>query len=322
LPCGAYDDRSASALIKEQGVLGRAILWASEKQKIKELVLRNPLTRPIVDRFVAGEDLDDAIEAIRVLNSHGIGGILDLLGEGVTDSAGASAAADEYLKSIKRIEETKIDTTVTVKPTQLGLEFDKGACIDHLRRLAAEAQAVGASVEMDMEQSECVDDTLDVFRLLQPDFETLRIAIQVYLRRTPHDLEDMAASKPRVRLVKGAYNEPDEIAIQKKKEIALQYRFLTDWLFEKGTDPAIATHDTALIDHAIWASRRAGAGPEGFEIQMLFGVRSELQRQLAADGYRVRVYVPYGLDWYAYLMRRLAERPANVRFFLRSLARG
>jgi proline dehydrogenase len=303
-------------------MLGRAILWASDKPKIKELVTRNPLTRRIVDRFVAGEDLEDAIRAIRGLNAQGIGGILDLLGEGVNDTDGASAAADEYLKSIKRIEETQIDTTVTVKPTQLGLGFDKGACIDHLRRLAAEAQAVGARVEVDMEQSDYVDDTLDVFRLLQRDFDTLRVAIQVYLRRTPHDLEDMAASKPRVRLVKGAYNEADEIAIQKKREISLQFMFLTDWLFENGTDPAIASHDSALIDHAIWASRRTGSGPKSFEVQMLYGVRSDLQKRLADQGYRVRVYVPYGSDWYAYLMRRLAERPANLRFFLRSLARG
>ena len=303
-------------------MLGRTILWASEKQRIKKLVIGNPLTARIVDRFVAGEDLEDAIDAIAELNRHGIGGILDLLGEGVTDPDGASAAADEYLKSIKRIEETKVDTTVSVKPTQLGLGLDKGACIDHLRRLSAEAQAVATRVEIDMEQSEFVEDTIDVFRSLQRDFETLRLAIQVYLRRTPLDLEDMTTAKPRIRLVKGAYNEPDEIAIQKRKEIDLQYRFLTDWLFENGTDPAFATHDAKLIDHAIWTSRTAGTGPKSFEVQMLYGVRSDLQRTLADQGYRVRVYVPYGSDWYPYLMRRLAERPANLRFFLRSLARG
>ena len=303
-------------------MLGRAILWASEKPRIKKLVVGNPLTARIVDRFVAGEDLEDAVAAIAELNHHGIGGILDLLGEGVTDPDGASAAADEYLESIKRIEETKIDTTVSVKPTQLGLGFDKGACIDHLRRLSAEAQVVGSRVEIDMEQSDFVGDTIDVFRTLQRDFETLRLAIQVYLRRTPIDLEDMAEAKPRIRLVKGAYNEPDEIAIQKGKEIDMQYRFLTEWLFENGADPAFATHDSKLIDHAIWTARKAGTGPKSFEIQMLYGVRSELQKILADQGYRVRVYVPYGSDWYPYLMRRLAERPANLRFFLRSLARG
>lgn len=302
-------------------MLGRTLLWASEKPKIKELVTGNRLTRALVDRFVAGDELDDAIEAIRALNAHGIGGILDLLGEGVADPGGASAAADEYLKSIKRVEETDIDTTVTVKPTQLGLAFDKGACIDHLRRLAAEAQAVGAHVEIDMEQSEFVGDTLDVYRLLQRDFHTLRLALQVYLRRTPVDLEEMGDVRPRVRLVKGAYKEPEDIALQKRKEISAQYRFLTDWLFEKATDPAFATHDSALIDHSIWTARRMGAGQESFEIQMLYGVRTDLQRQLADQGYRVRVYVPYGSDWYPYLMRRLAERPANLRFFLRSLTR-
>src|SRR5918999_2620865 len=303
-------------------MLGRAILWASEKPRNKKLVVGNPLTARIVDRFVAGEDLEDAVAAIAELNHHGIGGILDLLGEGVTDPDGASAAADEYLESIKRIEETKIDTTVSVKPTQLGLGFDKGACIDHLRRLSAEAQAVGSRVEIDMEQSDFVGDTIDVFRTLQRDFETLRLAIQVYLRRTPIDLEDMADAKPRIRLVKGAYNEPDEIAIQKSKEIDMQYRFLIEGLFEKGADPAFAKPHSQLIDHAIWTARKAGTGPKSFEIQMLYGVRSELQKTLADQGYRVRVYVPYGSDWYPYLMRRLAERPANLRFFLRSLARG
>jgi proline dehydrogenase len=303
-------------------MISRTVLWASENARIEAFVKRSRFTRPVVDRFVAGHDLEDAIHAIKELNSQGIGGILDLLGEGVVDPGGASSAAEDYLCSIRRIDETGIDTTVSVKLTQLGLGFDKGACIDHLRRLAAEAQAVGTHVEIDMEQSQYVTDTLDVYRVLRADFETLRLAMQVYLRRAPVDLESMADLRPRIRLVKGAYAEPEDLAFQKRAEIDAQYKFLTDWLFEKGTDPGIATHDSELLEYAKRAAARTGAGKQGFEFQMLYGIRSDLQRRLANDGYRVRTYVPFGSAWYPYLMRRLAERPANVRFFLRALLRG
>jgi proline dehydrogenase len=316
-------DRASTEMTgKGMTMIGRPLLWAAEKPWIQKIVREGRLAHPVVARFVAGEDLEDAIVAIKELNSHGIGGILDYLGEGVLDPVGAKAAADGYLTSIRRIDETKIDTTVSVKLTQLGLALDKGACIDHLRTLAAEAEAIGTRVEIDMEQSEYVGDTIDVYRVLRADFEQLRLAIQVYLRRTPVDLESMTNLRPRVRLVKGAYAEPEELALQRKKEIDAQYRFLTDWLFEKGTDPAIATHDGDLIDYAVRAADRTGARQKGFEIQMLYGIRTDLQRRLAAEGYRVRTYVPFGSAWYPYLMRRIAERPANIRFFLRALVRG
>lgn len=301
-------------------MLGRMLLWASDKPRVHRLVTEGKLTRNVVKRFVAGSDLEDAVQVIKDLNARGIGGILDLLGEGVATPAEADAAAQEYLDSIKRIDETGIDATVSLKLTQLGLAFDKGRCIDHLRRLAAEAAAIGTSIEVDMEQSDFVTDTLDVFRLLNADFADLRLAIQAYLRRTPVDLETMASTRPRIRLVKGAYSEPPELAYQQKKEVDRQYEFLTDWLFDKGTDPGIATHDTRLIEHATRAAERTGVGREGFQIQMLYGIRREYQEQLARDGYRVRVYVPFGAAWYPYLMRRMAERPANLKFFLRAMA--
>jgi proline dehydrogenase len=303
-------------------LLGRALLWASEQHKVQHLVTEGRFTRPVVDRFVAGGRLDDAVEAIQRLNKEGIGGILDLLGEGVTDPSGASQAFDEYLNSVKCIVATGIDTTVSIKLTQLGLAFDKGQCIDYVRQLAAEAQAIGTYIEMDMEQSEYVEDTLDVYRVLKPDFDTIRLAMQVYLRRTPIDLEAMVKLRPRVRLVKGAYAEPDVVALQKDREIDAQYRFLTDWLFRSGDDPAIATHDSRLIEHARRSAARFGRDRSGFEIQMLYGIRHDLQRELAESGHRVRCYVPFGSAWYPYLMRRMAERPANLRFFLRALVRG
>ena len=301
-------------------VLGRMLLWASEKERIQRLVTEGRMTRNVVKRFVAGDNLEDAIEVIKDLNGRGIGGILDLLGEGVSDPTGAQAAADEYLASIKRIEETGVDTTVSVKLTQLGLAFDKGACIDHLRRLAAEAQAVGTYIEIDMEQSDYVRDTIDVYRLLDADFPDLRLAMQAYLRRTPVDLETMTALKPKIRLVKGAYAEADGVAFQKRAEIDAQYRFLIDWLFERGTDPGIATHDHRLIAHAQRTARAMNLEKDSFEIQMLYGIRRDLQERLAQEGHRVRVYVPFGSAWYPYLMRRMAERPANLRFFLRAVS--
>ena len=302
-------------------MLGRTLLWASEKPWVQKWVSEGRMTSGVVKRFVAGEHLDDAVEAIRLLNAKGIGGILDLLGEGVSDPAGAEAAAAAYLASIKRIESTGLDTTVSVKLTQLGLTIDKGACIDHLRVLAAEAHAIGAVVEIDMEQSDYVTDTIEIFRLLRADFPDLRLAVQAYLRRTPADLEGLGEMPPKVRLVKGAYAEPPEVAFQKKSEIDSQYRFLTEWLFEKGHDPGIATHDGKLIAHATAAAERNGKSLADFEIQMLYGIRRDLQEQLAAQGHRVRVYVPFGSAWYPYLMRRMAERPGNVKFFLRAVVR-
>jgi len=303
-------------------VLGRALLWASEKPRLERFVTESKLAGAVVQRFVAGKELGDAIQVIKDLNARSIGGILDLLGEGVTDPAGANAAASNYIAAVKRIQETGLETTVTVKLTQLGLAFDKGACIDHLRRIAAEAQAVGTTVEIDMEQSEYVDDTLDLYRLLQPDFPDLRVALQAYLRRTASDLESMRQLRPKVRLVKGAYAEEEEIAFIRRREIDAQYAYLIDWLLDHGTDPALATHDHRLIGHAVDAATQRGIDKNAYEIQMLYGVRREMQDRLAGAGHRMRVYVPYGSAWYPYLMRRIAERPANVRFFLRALVRG
>ena len=296
-------------------------LWASEKPRVQRFVSEGKLTRSVVRRFVAGEDISDAIDAIRLLNAKDIGGILDLLGEGVTDPAGAKSAFEEYLASIKQIEATGVDTTVSVKLTQLGLSFDRDACIEYIRTLAAEGQTVGTGIEIDMEQSEYVPETLTVFRTIRLDFPETRLAIQAYLRRTAVDLEDLGAEMPpRIRLVKGAYSEPPELAFQKRSEIDAQFKYLTDWLFAKGADPAIATHDAALIEHAKKAAARSGGSTKSFEVQMLYGIRRDLQTQLAEQGHRVNVYVPFGSAWYPYLMRRIAERPANLRFFLRALA--
>lgn len=300
-------------------VLDRALLWAAEKPRVERFVREGALTRKVVTRFVAGDQLDDAIAAIKDLNARGIGGILDLLGEGVQDPDGAAQAADEYRRSISRIADTGVDTTVAVKPSQLGLVFDRDSCLQHMRTLVDDAKRAGTGVEIDMEQSRDVDDTLHIYRTLRSEGADVRVAMQAYLRRTAIDLERLTDVGAKVRLVKGAYAEPDDVAFQRRAEIDSQYRYLIDRLFESGIDPAIATHDGELLRHAQTAAARTEAGRGGFEIQMLYGIRRDLQDRLAAGGYRVRVYVPYGSDWYPYLMRRMAERPANLRFFLRSL---
>jgi proline dehydrogenase len=294
----------------------------ADKPQVERLITHGPLTQRVVNRFVAGTRLDDAIGAIEELNPRGIGGILDLLGEGVVDPAGASAAADSYMTSLKRVEQSGIDTSVSVKLTQLGLAFDKDQCVRHLEGLASAARSLGKTLEIDMEQSQYVDDTIEVYRRLRSEFDDIRLAIQAYLRRALSDLERIRDLRPKIRLVKGAYAEPEEVAFQKKREIDAQYRFLTEWLFQHGTDPAIASHDEKLLEHARATAERTRAGDRGFEIQMLYGVRRPLQAELARDGLRVRVYVPFGSAWYPYLMRRIAERPANLIFFLRSMVRG
>jgi proline dehydrogenase len=273
----------------------------------------------MVHRFVAGDQLEDAVQVTQQLNQRRIGGILDLLGEGVTDSAGAAEATAHYRESAAVIPTRGLDATISVKLSQLGLTIDRDTCLANLGQILQQARELGVTVEVDMEQSELVPQTLEVFRQCAPEYPQLRLAMQACLRRTPWDLEALAPLKPRVRLVKGAYSEPLEASIRSGSEVRAQYKFLTDWLFEHGTDPAFGTHDDACIEHAMAAATRTGAGQAGFEIQMLYGVRRDLQDRLANEGFRVRVYIPFGSAWYPYLMRRMAERPANLRFFARAL---
>lgn len=304
-------------------MLGRAVLWLAEKPGIQRVVTEGRIARPMVQRFVAGDRLEDGVRAIAELNQKGIGGILDLLGEGVTDPRGAEAAAAEYRAAIEAARAARLDTTVSVKPTQLGLAFDRWACLAHLRALAERARAAGMVLEVDMEQSAYVSDTLAVFRALRLEgFRHVRLAIQAYLRRTQADLDAMRDLAPRVRLVKGAYKEPEEVAFQTKAEIDRRYREISEWLFDHGTDPGIATHDHRLIEHAADLARARGLTRRSFEVQMLYGVRRDLQEELARRGYRVRTYVPYGSHWYPYLSRRIAERPANLLFVARAAVGG
>jgi proline dehydrogenase len=300
-------------------MVNRPLMWAAGDPRLQRLVADSRMAAITVHRFVAGNQIEDAVQVVQELNQRRIGGILDLLGEGVADSAGAAAATGHYRESALVIRARGLDATISVKLSQLGLTIDRETCLVNLGQILRQARELGVTVEVDMEQSELVPQTLEVFRLCAPEYPRLRLAMQACLRRTPWDLETLAPLKPRVRLVKGAYSEPLEASIRSRSEVAAQYKFLTDWLFEHGSDPAFGTHDDACIEHAMAAATRTGAGQAGFEFQMLYGVRRDLQDRLAQDGFRVRVYIPFGSAWYPYLMRRMAERPANLRFFARAL---
>lgn len=300
-------------------MVNRLMLWAAENPRLERTIHNNKAFGRIVHRFIAGDELEDALAVARELNAHGIGGITDLLGEGVADLAGATEARTEYIAAIAAIAEQQIDASVSLKLSQLGLVIDPTVCAANLAMILDQANELGVPVEVDMEQSELVDASLKVFREAADKHPETRLAMQANLRRTPTDLDAMAAMKPRIRLVKGAYAEPLDKALQSKKEVTAQFRHLTDWLFEHGTDPAFGTHDSSCIEHAEKLAAASGVGKQDFEIQMLYGIRRDLQENLAKEGYRVRVYIPYGSAWYPYLMRRMAEKPTNLVFFLRSL---
>ena len=301
-------------------MVNRLLVWAACSPRLQRQVTENPIARRAAHRFVAGERLDEALGVAGELNSRGIGGILDLLGEGVSDLAGAAHAVEGYEEAAESIAARGLDATISIKLSQLGQTVDRDACVANLIRILDRAQSAGVFVEIDMEESGLISDTLALFRAAALKYPQTRLAIQAALRRTPLDLEALAPLKPRVRLVKGAYAEPVEVAQQGRKEIRAQFKFLTDWLFAHGNDPAFGTHDGELIAYARNAAATAGKGPKEFEIQLLHGIRTDLQQELTDSGYRVRVYIPYGSNWYPYLTRRMAERPANLLFFLRALA--
>lgn len=303
-------------------VTRRALLWLGGRPYAQSIVQRTPLSRSVVRRFVAGDRLDAALSTIAALNRTGIGGILDELGEGVRDTSAAEHAASDYATAVGAATRQHVDTAVAVKLTQLGLLVDPEGCEHRIAALCDQAQTVGLRLEIDMEQSDVVGPTLDVYRRLVAARPPPRLAVQAYLRRTPEDLRELAGLRAPIRLVKGAYAEPEDRALQRPEEISDRYRELTEWLFDHHPDPAFGTHDGAMIGFAQEAARRRGLGRRSFEIQMLYGVRRDLQQELADAGYRVRTYVPYGSAWYPYLVRRLAERPANLRFFARSLLSG
>jgi proline dehydrogenase len=299
------------------------LLWLSEQPQIFKFVRTNGLARKLATRFVAGETVESGVAALAQLNAAGITASLDLLGEAVHNAAEARAARDTYLRTLDRIRAAAAAGHVSVKLTQMGLDIDPGLCIDNLRAIIARAQRDGSFVRIDMEQSDYTERTLQLFRqTFHSEFgDAVGVVLQSYLRRTEQDVEQMIALGARVRLCKGAYQEPASVAFPDKRDVDANYVRCLERLLLRGNYPAIATHDVRILEHAKAFARDKGIPPARFEFQMLYGVRRDLQLALRRQGYNVRVYVPFGTQWYPYLMRRLAERPANVAFLLGNMVR-
>lgn len=299
------------------------LLYLSNQPRVFRFVRKNRLAKSFARRFVAGERLDDAIEAVRVLNAKGISASLDLLGESVTNEREARAARDEYLAILDRINETRLDANVSLKLTAMGLDISEELCVSILRDVLERAQRYGTFVRLDMESSAYTERTLRLFEeRLYPSFKQhVGIVLQSYLYRTQADIDRAVQLKCRVRICKGAYKEPPAVAYPDKKDVDANYVKCMHALLEHGTYPAIATHDPALVTEAKRFVAERGIATDRFEFQMLYGVRRDLQEQLVREGYRLRVYVPFGTQWYPYLMRRLAERPANVAFITGNVLR-
>ena len=302
-------------------VLRVGLIWVSRRRALGRLATRLPITRSMVARFVAGETLDEVLGACERLKAAGFRTTVDVLGESVTSAAQAEAAADRYVGTLEALAARGLDGNVSLKPSQMGIVLDPSVGRTNVARLAATAQRLGAFVRVDMEDHELTEATLELVRDLRADTPEVGVVIQSYLRRSAADIERLIVEGTRVRLCKGAYDEPSEHAFVTRAEVDGSYVALMERLMRDGRYPALATHDIAIIRSAIAFARREGIGPERFEFQMLYGVRRDLQAQLLRDGWTVRVYVPYGTEWYPYFMRRMAERPANLLFILRSVLR-
>ncbi len=299
-------------------MLRAGLLYLSEQKAVFKFVRSNPIAKKLASRFVAGETLDSAVEAVRALNANGVTTSLDLLGESVRTEDEARAAADTAIAMLDRIAADKLQSNISVKLTQLGMDLGTQFCADNTRRLLEKAKATGNFVRVDMEASAYTQTTLDlVEKELFPQYRAqVGTVVQSYLYRTDADIDRLNGLGVRVRLCKGAYKEPANVAYPEKKDVDASYARNMEKLLERGNYPGIATHDEALIARARRFVEEKGIARDRFEFQMLYGVRRDLQDMLIRDGYRLRVYVPFGTQWYPYLMRRLAERPANIAFIL------
>jgi proline dehydrogenase len=300
--------------------LRRAILAAADSPRVQRLVRAHGM-RLGAARYVAGETLDDAVAVLQRLNEQGLWANTTLLGEAVHDRATTQAVVAEYEQVLERI--AKLKANVALKLTHLGLELDEELAFENVKRLVERATELGSFIRIDMEQSAFVDATLRIYRRLRESgLDRVGTVLQAYLYRTPGDLEALLPLEPNLRLVKGAYLEPPAVAYPSKADVDAIYGRLMERMLSGPGYTAIATHDETLIEHAIAYAQDHSVPRDRFEFQMLYGVRTQLQLDLARRGYKVLVATPYGPEWYPYLMRRLGERPANLLFFLRNAIRG
>ncbi len=304
-------------------MLRDTLLYLSNQPRVFNYVRNSRLAKHFAKRFVPGETLADALDVVRALNARGITASLDLLGESVTNEREARAARDEYLKILDRIHETRLDANVSVKLTAMGLDIDHELCVAVMQDILTRAQQYDSFVRIDMEASGYTDVTLKLFEeRFYPTYKAnVGVVLQSYLYRTFADVEHMNSLRARVRICKGAYKEPPSVAYPEKKDVDANYVKCMRELMLRGNYPGIATHDPSMINEAKRWAKAQGIEKDRFEFQMLYGVRRDLQQSLVREGYRMRVYVPFGTQWYPYLMRRLAERPANVAFITGNVIR-
>ncbi len=294
-------------------------LWLSDRRWVARLALATPLLRRMPLRFVAGTTLDEAVVAVRALKAGGAMATLDVLGEAVHDRASAERAAATYVEAIERIAADGLDANVSLKLTQMGLDLGIDECLGVIAPVVLAGRRHGVFTRIDMESSAYTERTLEVVLRLRADGHDVGPVIQSYLLRSPADVEALAADRVRTRVCKGAYLESADVAHQERAAVGDAFVALCTRLLEADAYPAVATHDPEMIGRVGAAARERGIGRDRFEFQMLYGIRRDLQRRLVKRGYRVRIYVPYGTEWYPYFMRRLAERPANLLFVLRSM---
>lgn len=297
-------------------MLRRTLLYLSNQQQIFHFVRKNRFAKGFARRFVAGETLEEALDAVVELNAKGITASLDLLGESVNTESEARQAGRDYLHILDRIHERKLDANVSVKLTAMGLDISEELCVGIMHDILGRARDYRTFVRLDMESSQYTEQTLRIFeqRLFPAYPAHVGIVLQSYLYRTQADCERANEIRARVRICKGAYKEPATVAYPEKRDVDANYVRCMQLLMEKGNYPGIATHDEAIIAEAKRFAAERGIASDRYEFQMLYGVRRDLQEALVRDGYRMRVYVPFGTQWYPYLMRRLAERPANIAF--------
>lgn len=304
-------------------MLRNSLLYLSRQQRIFDFIRGNGFARRMASRFVAGETIASACDAAADLNAHGISATLDLLGESVTNEAEARDTGRQYLELLDTIHDRTLDCNVSVKLTALGQDIRDDLCVDVITEILQRAEQYDSFVRLDMESSEYTQRTLDLFEreLYSRHPKRVGIVLQSALRRTLDDVERAIGLGARVRLCKGAYKESDTVAFPDKSDVDQTYVQAMQRLMTRGHYPGLATHDEAIIEQAKRFAREEGISPARFEFQMLYGVRRDLQEALVADGWRVRVYIPFGTQWYPYLMRRLAERPANIAFMTGSIVR-
>ncbi len=302
-------------------MLRDTLLYLAQNDSLRHFVISNRAARGVSRRFVAGETIDDAIQASQTLNQQGLHVSLDHLGENVSDAREARSAAQDFITALDAIKQQGVDANVSVKLTALGLDISQELCEENVRAILEHAQRYPIFVRIDMEGSHYTERTVAMTLSMHRQFEHVGTVIQSCLYRSKHDIEQLIAQGVRVRLVKGAYKEPKEIAFQNKSEVDHNYVQLMMMLILRGNYPAIATHDEAIINATCKYARDHGISKEAFEFQMLYGIRRDLQQKLVQQGYNVRVYVPYGSQWYPYLMRRMAERPSNLMFVVSNAVR-